>query len=380
MENKMEKKLDYTLPINVMAYKPYDAAYTGILLSFQDSLCELYTNFMHFNIRKISDAKSLHIEGSLDGNFSCLSVNKIPWDLVDVPEITDFIIQSINKNYYVILPVETMFIHNYTNYNRHRNCHPLLLFGYDTSKKAFTAADFFNYIASPFTVQEVSFADVNAAFNDIRAIKQNNDPAVLYEEWRRNLELIKKVSGYAYRMTPKKLIQDINFYLKGQSMTGQKGWIAGVYYGMDIYPLLDEYLLYLVNSGQKADTRIFSLLFFHYRFMQKQTTFIQSLTTESPSRHTSVFGLNNIIDSASDPEYFKAEYKLLEKKANIDIHLVIKYNLTSQISLLNKVRKHIKENQSKEKNVLILYRQYLQELDPNQCRDFNNKEKNVQYM
>lgn len=380
MDYKMKKKLDYTLPLDVMAYKPYDAAYTGILLSFQDSLCELYTNFMHFNIRKVSNEKNFHIEGSLDGDFSCLSVNKIPWDLINVSEITEFVMQSIDKNYYVILPVETMFIHNYINYNLHRNCHPLLLFGYDTSKKVFTSADFFNYSASHFTVQEVSFADVNAAFNDIRAIKKMNDPAVLYEEWRRNVELIKKVSGYAYRMTPKKLIQDINFYLNGQSMTGQRGWIAGVYYGMDIYPLIEEYLLYLVNNGQKVDTRIFSLLFYHYRFMQKQITFIQSLTTENSCQHTSVLDLNSIINTASDPVYFKAEYKSLENKANIDIYLAIKYNLNLQIALLNKIRKHVKEYHSREKNVLILYRQYLQELAPNKCKDFSNKEKNVQYM
>ncbi|AJS57217.1 hypothetical protein [Paenibacillus sp. IHBB 10380] len=145
--------------------------------------------------------------------YPLLEMQSMSKDLLKANNIDtcDFIVNCINSGYYIYLSVDTYYIPTYSS--KEHSTHDLFLFGYDSDRKVFHAADFFN---SHYTHEDIGFDSMKLAveslgtglndFKDVQLLKINEKPInPLYsldvEHLKNNLHdyLYEKDTSYRYK-------------------------------------------------------------------------------------------------------------------------------------------------------------------------------------
>ena len=134
----MRKKiLPIENPNKFFAYKPFDASRIAILLTQNPTCKELYENFIHYRIEKSYVQGEMVLDCHFSEEFSSIGVKKIPIDLLlDLSsDFISFCKISIDRDFYLFIPIECSEISNYSVYKAKKIPHHIFVYGYDDEQQ-----------------------------------------------------------------------------------------------------------------------------------------------------------------------------------------------------------------------------------------------------
>lgn len=347
---KMKKILPVKSPIDFIAYKPFDASRIAILLA-QETLCkELYENFIHFRIEKLCEKGMIELDCHFNEEFSSVGVKKVPIDvLFDLHiEFIDFCKKSIDREFYLFIPIETSEISNYSVYKEKKVPHHIFVYGYDDEKQVFKCSEFFSFSSAQYSFEEVSYQEMKNAFLDLQ--QQTNEKMMENEwaQWLKDIQLLHCFKEYKDRFTIERVRIALQNYLDEKDCYGNKGYIKDVYYGFAIYDLTEEYIDQISKKDRDSfDIRCFSLILFHFHYLRLQAEFIKQ----------------NYEDTKKGMQTFIDEFNKIEKDSKELRSLAIKYRLTHEKGILNRIKIKLQKTKEKEMEILVKYINYLKYIE-----------------
>lgn len=349
----MNKKiLPVACPKDFMAYKPFDASRIAILLA-QERLCkEIYEKFLHFRIEKKINVVNIELDCHFNEEFSSIGIKKIPTDLIKDLNI-DFITfckNSLRRDFYVFLPIETSEISNYINYKKKLIPHHIFIYGYNDDKEVFYCSEFFSFSELPYSFQMVSYQEMEAAYYKLQNMLKNNEMEYESEEWLKDIQLLHSFTDYVDKFNINRVINGLQNYLNEKDYSGNKNYIKDVYYGFAIYDLVVEYvnenLIRNSNASNDFDIRCFVLIFYRFHYMKLQTVFIKE----------------NYTIYNNDKQLFTDKYSRIEEEALRMLNLTIKYKISGEKNILVKVINYLEKI---KKSDLVVTRKYIDYLSEN---------------
>ena len=77
----------------------------------------------------------------------CLVLFDLPYELarISIGDICEYVIQLLDRDYYVTFLWDTFWITNYTTHLKNHIEHPALIYGYDRRKQIFFVQDYFDF-------------------------------------------------------------------------------------------------------------------------------------------------------------------------------------------------------------------------------------------
>ncbi|GAV12345.1 hypothetical protein [Paenibacillus sp. NAIST15-1] len=239
-------------------------------------------------------------------------------------DIVGFIIDCINLGYYIYLIVDEYYISASWAYKKQSFTHDLFVFGYNKSLKKFNIAD--NFKHGIYAYNTCSFYELQKAYSSLKNADEdylgfngcvrlyNINPKVIYEF---NIDLV---------------IDSINDYLVGKSTPREPEHYRKNYvFGINVYNYMRDYLKAV---HKECDLRAFHTLFEHKKLMLQRIQFMEKLGFLENS------GL--IYD----------DYSAVKNKCETNLFRLIKFNMTQNSSLLDKVVSSMDEIVSREKYAL----------------------------
>ena len=335
-----------------MANKIFDASRMGILCDFQPSYPELFIRFMHFTIEKKLTQDGYFLDCNYYDEISFLAVKKIPINLLDREKgILEFIKKAIDLGYYILLPVDTKFITPYLNYGKEHYIHHLFIYGYN--QKQVLCGDFFHYSDGKFSVQKVSFTEIVEAYKGVQKyLEDTSDPMDYSDEWKRDIELLRLMKNQKIKFSLDNLITNITYFLNSCDSSGNKGIKEKMFYGMESYDLIIKYLKDLDSFSDKTiDTRILTLLYYRYIFMEKQCRYVEK----------------ELVRNECDFLIFYKGYEEMQKLAKGMLLLAMKYNIALRNGVKLKVQNTLKNLQEKDQKLMKGYLEKLIQIKNGTC-------------
>lgn len=344
-----KKPLPVANPNEFFAYKPFDASRIAILLT-QSPICkELYENFIHYRIEKNKIQGNMVLDCHFNEEFSSIGVKKIPTDLLlDLSiDFVEFCKMSIDRNFYLFIPIECSEISNYSVYKRKKVPHHIFVYGYDDAQQIFLCSEFFSFSKKRYSFEAVPYQEMKAAFLDLQ---NQTTPEMMDKEpfqWLKEIQLLYSFTDYKDKFTIQRVQSGLRFYLDERDCYGNKGYLKDVYYGIAIFDLLEEYINGILNEDYKSfDTRCFTLIFFHFRYLRLQAEFIKQ----------------NYDYNTEKQDEFINKFLNLEKKANNLLNVALKYQITHEKTILPRIIKNLKELKEGDIDILTQYINYLTRL------------------
>ena len=272
-----KKNLPVEDPNDFFAYKPFDASRIAILLT-QTPICkELYENFIHYRIEKKYIQGEIVLDCHFNEEFSSIGVKKMPIDLLlEIPiDFIEFCKISIDKNFYLFIPIECSEISNYCAYKKEKIPHHIFVYGYDDEQQTFSCAEFFSFSNKRYSFELVTYGEMEAAFLDLQnqitseAMKKENS------QWKKDIQLLYSYVEFKDKFTIQRIHRALYYYLDGRDCFGNKDYLKDVYYGIAIYDLVKEYINQILKKHYHFfDIRCFTLIYFHFRYLRLQAEFI----------------------------------------------------------------------------------------------------------
>lgn len=345
--NMRKKNLPVENPNEFFAYKPFDASRIAILLT-QNPICkELYENFIHYRIEKKNVQGNMELDCHFNEEFSSIGVKKMPIDfLLDFSiDFIEFCKMSIERNFYLFIPIECSEISNYSVYKKETYPHHIFVYGYDDEQQVFLCSEFFSFSKKRYSFEAVSYLEMEKAFLDL----QNQTTLEMMNkeqfQWLKDIQLLHSFVDYKDKFTIQRVQSGLQFYLDKRDCCGNKDYLKDVYYGIAIYDLLEEYINEILKKDYELfDTRCFTLIFFHFRYLRLQAEFIKQN-----------------YDFNMEDEFIN-KFLELEKYANILLNVAIKYQITRKKAILQDMIKKIKELKEGDIDILTQYIKYLAHL------------------
>jgi len=245
--------------------------------------------------------------------------------------LTDFIEEQINNNYYIIIYLNQFFLPFSQHFNIDNHMHPTFIWGYDRCKNIVHVSDFYDngkYVSRIATYDEINKSynydhlgsDVHQAFHTITLYK------FVKSNYRVNIDLLKQtISDYVMG------IDSAHRYLNSVQFQYTNSKTDNSDYGINCYNMLREHLDYYGQAGEDIDVRAFHLLYDHKVAMQIRLQYLVE------SKYISVIDKNNLLSLCE---------KLI-KDSVILRNLALKYKLCREkntIAILNDKSKSLQKN------------------------------------
>lgn len=343
----MRKKiLPIENPNKFFAYKPFDASRIAILLTQNPTCKELYENFIHYRIEKSYVQGEMVLDCHFSEEFSSIGVKKIPIDLLlDLSsDFISFCKISIDRDFYLFIPIECSEISNYSVYKAKKIPHHIFVYGYDDEQQLFLCAEFFSFSNKRYSFEPVSYQEMEEAFFSLQSQVTSEMMRKEHLQWKKDIELLYSLVDHKDKFTIQRIQCGLHYYLDKRDCDGNKDYIKDVYYGVAIYDLLEEYINELIKEDyQSFDIRCFTLVLFHFRYLRLQAEFIKK-NYDCDENHQNEF-VNNFLE--------------LENYAQFFLNLAIKYKIVRKITILKRILKMIKYLKDKDIEILNQYINYL---------------------
>lgn len=341
-----KKSLPVKNPNVFFAYKPFDASRIAILLA-QNPICkELYENFIHYRIEKNIVQGKMVLDSHFNEEFSSIGVKKMPIDLLfDLSvDFIEFFKMSIDRNFYLFIPIECSEISNYSVYKKVKVPHHIFVYGYDDEQQVFLCSEFFSFSEKRYSFESVSYKEMEEAFIDLQ---NQTTPEMMKKEqfqWLKDIQLLYSFADYKDKFTIQRVQCGLRYYLDERDCYGNKGYLKDVYYGIAIYDLLEKYINEVLREDYESfDVRCFVLLFFHFRYLKLQAEFIKQ----------------NYDCNREKQDEFINKFLELEKYAHNLLNVAIKYQITREGTILQRITKKIKELKDEDIKILTQYINFL---------------------
>ncbi|MCR8844344.1 BtrH N-terminal domain-containing protein [Paenibacillus sp. SC116] len=259
-------------------------------------------------------------------------------------DIHKYLITQLERESYVVTYVDEYYIGNTSSYQQYHFIHDIFIYGYDLERQIYHVAIFDKN--RQFSMQEVSFEQFEQAYSVDSGVHS------LINSFKRlepaDYEASKFGAGLArFEFDLQLIIDTLQDYLEGKNSTErlkiQQHPVEGIF-GMDIYPLLQEFTTKMIDGIKYFDVRPFHILWEHKMMMIARIKYLQQLG------HL----------SADTP--ILAEFEWLEKRAYAQRNKVIKGHMCDDRKILQSINDSLQGIQAGEQ---IAITQLIEELQKN---------------
>lgn len=244
--------------------------------------------------------------------------------------IINFIIDYINSNNYIHTMINYFYLSISKNFNKNDFHHDILVYGYDLDEKVFYTSDFSN--GGKYTNKKISFSDFSEAFYGYNLSEEED----YLHGMVRLYEFNKK---YNYIFNIKNIINNIKEYLSGNA---PEYWNIfnyedkeDTFFGVKVFCALKEYIEKAHKNDQYIDIRPVYMIYDHTKLMHLRMKYLIE---------KGYFRENNIII-----------FKEIEDCSKILVQLIIKYNLSKNNKLVDRIIKILNYIREKECSTLSQY-------------------------
>lgn len=129
---------------------------------YEKEISEHFIDTIVYNDKSSSNIAFYRIVDNIGQD--CLVLFDLPYELarISIGDICEYVIQLLDRDYYVTFLWDTFWITNYTTHLKNHIEHPALIYGYDRRKQIFFVQDYFDFFT--WGRQEVTFADVRTSY------------------------------------------------------------------------------------------------------------------------------------------------------------------------------------------------------------------------
>lgn len=245
-----------------------------------------------------------------------------------VEERIDFICSSLREGYYIVLPVETKYISEY-NIN---SVHDMFLYGYGENDKFYIADSFMNGIYKKGNCMRTELA---------RAIEGVSERDYWYNGYRGTIELLSYCPEERAVFETYRVKESIKDYLNSKPT---RSWYTG----------------YAMWNASEAENRCFGMrcynaIFKHLEKAREGEDDASSLRAfHLESEHKKIMGLRLdwLNENCGLDGDFRVKYKQIEEKAGIAQMLYLKFKVTHNQSIINRISELYVRIMEEEEQVL----------------------------
>lgn len=342
----MKKCLPVKDPNTIISYKPFDTSRIAILLAQEKTCQELYENFIHYRIEKVGVEGQMELDCHFNEEFSSIGIKKMPIDLLLGMKINfiEFCKESIDRDFYLFIPIETSEISNYSIYKKKKVPHHIFVYGYDDENQIFECGEFFSYSNRGYSFESVTYKELENAFMDLQKQTKpemmNND----HLQWLKDIQLLHSFTEYKDKFTVQRVQIGLQNYLNERDCFGNKDYLKDVYYGYAIYDLLKEYIEQIIEKDREVfDVRTFYMIYLHFRYLRLQAEFLNE----------------NYVKEKNGLDSFIEKFLELEEKSYKLVNVALKYSITRRKTTLERAIQKILSLKEEEERVLKKYIDYL---------------------
>ncbi|MEN6316086.1 MAG: hypothetical protein ABFD25_17785 [Clostridiaceae bacterium] len=348
------KQLPFKTP-PIIGYQSY-AFPLGIAANYNNYLPWLYSNYIQLkcasNFLERRDLWFDFLDGNVYGGIPFLEYDCYVKDdfSCSYDDLVDFIIESINRNSYIYTFVDLFYIPNTFGYQQSHFTHDILVLGYNLSENTLMIGHF--DIKGSFSIFNISMIDFHRAFMSLECeqkfvilLKMKDENFIC------NLDIdhIKEMlTDYLLSNEPSsRLGMDFifqNTYHSNEAFINMSTYYDEVItkmkpdriYGLKVYDYLTQYIdCFSGNKELDFDIRPIHILWEHKKCMIMRLQYMYS---------------NGYFTNKAN-SFFEI-YRQIEQKALALRNTSIKYNITKNSQLLNRLKSSLEEIRIQEYDVI----------------------------
>ena len=198
-------------------------------------------------------------------NYSLLEIGKINRELVEsITDIDRFIVNALNKGYYIITFINDFFIPTRDSYQKKSGTHDILINGYDHFEGTLTASSYINKKFTQFPIKKSNFID---------AYTYNN---YAFYDYAHEVLLLKPNHTIQYPLNYELIIQLLDDYLSSTNSFRSSFFPTHdkLAFGLDVYKYLINDLVKVQNGSKGGvDIRPLHLVWEHKKVMLARICF-----------------------------------------------------------------------------------------------------------
>lgn len=248
--------------------------------------------------------------------------------------IINFIVESISSNNYVHTMINYFYVPLSSRYNKVHLHHDILVYGFDLDEEVLYVSDFF--IAGKYSYEKIKISDFIKAYSTYNL---TTNPDYLNEM----VYLYKFNPNFDYKFNIRNISNSIKCYLYS---TTPEYWDSynsdnrdDIVFGMDIYTTLKNYITRSKTICESnIDNRPFYMLYDHKRIMLLRLNYLYEHEYYKNYNSENIIGFNKIESQAKDV-----------------VNLIVKYNISKNNTILDKVVDILSIIENNEKNILKQY-------------------------
>jgi len=224
----------------------------------------------------------------------------------------DFIIDMLNQGYYIYLIVNTRYISSYKPSRTHDLNHDMFIYGYDQIENEFFIADNFNHGAYSF--EKCSYSELENALGNL-------NPDKIDVGFNNAIYLLSYKESNTKLLDLNRIQQGIRAYLDGTEFDDCKDPNGS--YGIEVYQDYQSYISLLKLGQAEIDYRPIHVFYEHKFLMWKR---IEYLCEHGILR---------------DDSKLLQEFEQISKWSIVIRNLVLKFSITKDKELLDKIPKQL---------------------------------------
>lgn len=233
----------------------------------------------------------------------------------------NFAINYIDNGYYILVNMDNFHIPHSHAYNSIHFRHETFIYGYDLYNQEFMVADF--YKGNKYDYKKVNFYLIELAFRDYHL---TGAPI----EW--GTVGLFKYGSVTFKVDTESIRRSISDYLASEDTTNKwDKFNRKIVFGIAYY----DYFINCLNSNI-YDIRQAYILMDHKKAMVERVNFL---------------GENNLLDNAI---YLCSEYKQIEQKSVTLLNLLIKFTISKDAEILNRLISGYIDMAQIERNLLFV--------------------------
>lgn len=242
-----------------------------------------------------------------------ISNYRIPRDFIynRFDSISDFIIFSLEHDYYVYLTLDEYYLPEANRYQTENFPHANLIYGYNTNKQTFNLAGFLK--KGKYSSIEVSFSDFENSYHSVPL--DSYDSVMCFKaidnHWSFDIDMLIN------------LFEDFILSKNTSERCREVGYLRNCLFGLEVYNVLQEYLNKVILKEFKLEIKPFHILYDHKKCISDKLVFLKE------NLHLDI------------PENILREYKAIYEVTLLTRNLVIKCALTKDNNILNKVSQNL---------------------------------------
>lgn len=272
---KDKKILEMTYPS--ITTNPYTTNKLSVLVNHEETFPWFYSNFIQFWALKKgpNHAKSYWFDFLFYNGYRFCPFYKrylmdkklleFKWD-----SIIDFVIESIDLDYYIYLNINTSYIPEYKGFEKNV-MHDIFVYGYDKSNKKLNVADFFD---KKYSYANIDFEDFKKAYYNLNLTNEYDFlEGVSIEAY--------KYADYAFDINF--VINSITDFLHSRNTTINSDLNEfdnkdDICYGLEVYNVFINYLEEQKNSRNfYVDLRGFHMIYDHKKTMALRIDYLHKI-------------------------------------------------------------------------------------------------------